>query len=294
MVLDVLNQTLNEMNWSGQAKTYLELAFLKITAQEAKKSIEYLNEIERLKTRVKQLEIDINQPNFNQDLSVSAPKQENLALIEESDSEEDSIKVDDLEEIKIKDDDLTIDSSPKEDLKTEIKKDMCDDISKTYDIQFVEEVLNNGDIKDRKQLNEDWSGFERGILDKDEKYLASLLESGQVVASNKHKLIITFASATICNKLMMPKNKDLMIKILSNKFNRNLNYMALPVNVFEEITQEFKEVYKTGADYIHLSQIFCEGLKDVSQMTEKSESEQESKIVSDAKQIFGDLVRIKQ
>lgn len=294
MVLDVLNQTLNEMNWSGQAKTYLELAFLKITAQEAKKSIEYLNEIERLETRVKQLEIDINQPNFNHDLSVSAPKQENLVLIEESDSEEDSIKVDDLEEIKIKDDELTIDSSPKEDLKTEIKKDMCDDISKTYDIQFVEEVLNNGDIKDRKQLNEDWSGFERGILDKDEKYLASLLESGQVVASNKHKLIITFASATICNKLMMPKNKDLMIKILSNKFNRNLNYMALPVNVFEEITQEFKEVYKTGADYIHLSQIFCEGLKDVSQMTEKSESEQESKIVSDAKQIFGDLVRIKQ
>jgi hypothetical protein len=158
----------------------------------------------------------------------------------------------------------------------------------------VEDVLNNGDIADRKYLTDEWRGFEKGLVEKDEKYLASLLESGQVVASKKSRIIITFSSATICNKMMMPDNKDIIRNILYNKFNRDIDYMALPTNVFEDITNEFKEAYKKGVEYIKLSQIYCDGLQDVSHIKNTKESQEESKIVSDAKSVFGDLVKVKQ
>ncbi len=336
VVLEILSQTLNEMSWSGQAKTYLELAFLKMTDQEVKKSLEYIKQIDDLEDRIHSLEKEINQPmRFQPSIKkeevslkpeikkeevkeivkviLEDNKEESLEPIKESevvideDIIEDEINkedsVEDINEEAIED--IIEKETPEQkeeninikkpiDLKNDIKNDMCEDISKTYDIHFVEEVLNNGDIKDRKYLNDEWYGFERGLVDKEDKYLASLFESGQVVASKKNKIIITFASATICNKLMSPQNKRLMSSVLYNKFDREIDYMALPSNVFDEITEEFKEMYRSGVKYIHLSKIYCEGLKDVSNMEESSANEQESKIVSDAKNIFGNLVKVKQ
>jgi hypothetical protein len=94
--------------------------------------------------------------------------------------------------------------------------------------------------------------------------------------------------------MMMPDNKDIIRNILYNKFNRDIDYMALPTNVFEDITNEFKEAYKKGVEYIKLSQIYCDGLQDVSHIKNTKESQEESKIVSDAKSVFGDLVKVKQ
>jgi DNA polymerase-3 subunit gamma/tau len=56
LILDILNQTLNEMNWSGQPKTYLELAFLKMTDQESNDSEILFEKIDELKNRIAYLE----------------------------------------------------------------------------------------------------------------------------------------------------------------------------------------------------------------------------------------------
>jgi DNA polymerase-3 subunit gamma/tau len=291
-ILDILNQTLNEMNWSGQAKTYLELSFLKMTDQSIKAKNGYLHEIQVLEKRLGDLEKELNQPIDFKPLKVEQFEEKNDHAQEDLILDEPTLKPeqDKVEETEIEEKEEHQQTHTKE----AIKNDMCDDISKTYDILFVEDVLNNGDIADRKYLTDEWRGFEKGLVEKDEKYLASLLESGQVVASRKSKIIITFSSATICNKMMMPDNKDIIRNILYNKFNREIDYMALPTNVFEDITNEFKEAYKKGVDYIKLSQIYCDGLQDVSHIKNTKETQEESKIVSDAKRVFGDLVKVKQ
>lgn len=302
-ILNILNQTLNEISWSGKAKTYLELALLKMTDQETKKTDDFVNQIDGLQERIYDLEQEVSKPvTFNprsfKDEDKTKVKESAKKVVEEVKEDlniEEEVKEEETQkENKIEKTEELVEEKPKKDLKENIKEDMCDDISKTYDIAFVEDVLNNGDIADRKYLNDEWYGFERGLVDKEEKYLASLLESGQVVASKKNKIIITFSSATICNKLMIPNNKQFMSSVLYKRFDRDIEYMALPVNVFEEITEEFKTLYKQGLDYIHLSQIYCEGLKDVSKVEIKNDDKQESKLVSDAKKLFGDIVKVKQ
>jgi DNA polymerase-3 subunit gamma/tau len=299
-ILDILNQTLNEMNWSGQAKTYLELSFLKMTDQSIKAKNGYLHEIQVLEKRLGDLEKELNQPMDFKPLKVEQFEEKKVHTQEkekqdETQTDQTILNPKEDEKIEVETEETEIEEEQKQThTKEAIKNDMCGDISKTYDIGFVEDVLNNGDIADRKYLTDEWRGFEKGLVEKDEKYLASLLESGQVVASKKSKIIITFSSATICNKMMMPDNKDIIRNILYNKFNRDIDYMALPTNVFEDITNEFKEAYKKGVEYIKLSQIYCDGLQDVSHIKNTKESQEESKIVSDAKSVFGDLVKVKQ
>lgn len=175
-----------------------------------------------------------------------------------------------------------------------IKEELCDDISNTYDIHFVEEVLNNGDRKDKISLQNRWHSFPEIEGEEDSKYLASLLETGSVMASSYDKLIIAFASTTICNTLMVPSNKEVVMKIINKKYNRIINYMALPTSVFSEISKEFLERYRMGETYIKLSKIVCEGLKDVSKVEHVSAPDSRPKIVQDAIDLFGDKVKIKE
>ncbi|MDY0023413.1 MAG: DNA polymerase III subunit gamma/tau [Candidatus Izemoplasmatales bacterium] len=176
----------------------------------------------------------------------------------------------------------------------QIEEDLCDDISNTYDILFVEDVLNNGNRQDKVSLQKRWENFPEIEGEEESKYLASLLEAGTVVASSYDKMIITFASTTICNTLMMPANKKIVLEIISKKFNRNINYMALPNSVFADISSEFMERYRMGETYIKLSKIVCDGLKDVSKVEKASTPDAKPKIIQDAVDLFGDKVIVKE
>ena len=337
-ILNILNVALNDINWSGNPKTYLELAFLKITDKEKASDEKFGEHIKDLEERINYLES--NQGTFDKkNTSInSIPKKtddKNLddkkkVVLEEdktkADNEEvkdnnlkeDKTKVDseEVEDNNLKEDKAKVDSEEVEDkakednlqkteitknktstktAKKEIEAEICDDdIANTYNISFVEDILNNGDRDDKLYLLNEWQGFERGITNKDERYLASLLESGKVVASKKSKIIIAFSSATICNKLMIPDNKKIIQRILYDKFQRDMDYIALPVEVFDDITKEFMELYHKGEKDIKLSKIYCEGLKDVSKVKNVETTDKESKVVSDAKNIFGDLVKVKK
>ncbi|MGD9964405.1 MAG: hypothetical protein AB7S96_03530, partial [Candidatus Izemoplasmatales bacterium] len=81
---------------------------------------------------------------------------------------------------------------------------------------------------------------------------------------------------------------------INKKFNRIINYMSLPNNVFTEISSEFMDRYRMGEKYIKLSKIVCEGLRDVSKIEKNATQESKPKIVQDAIELFGDIVRVKE
>jgi hypothetical protein len=93
---------------------------------------------------------------------------------------------------------------------------------------------------------------------------------------------------------MIPANKEIVMKIINKKFNRIINYMALPNSVFSEISKEFMERYRQGEQYVKLSKIVCEGLKDVSAVEEILVTEARPKIVQDAIDLFGEIVKVKE
>jgi hypothetical protein len=70
--------------------------------------------------------------------------------------------------------------------------------------------------------------------------------------------------------------------------------MALPSNVFSEISSEFLDRYRMGDKYIKLSKIVCDGLKDVSKISNDESSDAKPRIVQDAIDLFGDKVKVKE
>ncbi|MDD3129286.1 MAG: DNA polymerase III subunit gamma/tau [Candidatus Izemoplasmatales bacterium] len=353
-IIDVLNNALNEINWSNNPKIHLELAFLKVADNEENSNSNVLAAIDEIEIRLLELE---NFKNFVEAEDKKESKQiiQNIisktSRIEETDEniikaavekikdrifttpeiegnevkpnetkENTNIELDvfegqesidfkedisnhekhEIEEAKGKPQPNIIENNfnQQEDILVNnpdtIKEELCKDISNTYDINFVEEVLNNGDRKDKLFLLEKWQNFPDIEGEEDSKYLASLLETGTVVASSYDKIVITFSSATICNTLMIPTNKEIVMKIINKKYNRIINYMALPSSVFSDISKEFLQRYRKGEKYIKLSKIVCEGLQDVSKIEKTHNSDSNPKIVQDAIDLFGDKVVIKE
>jgi DNA polymerase-3 subunit gamma/tau len=330
-IIDVLSKALNDISGSNNPKIQLELAFLKISDSEDNSNSNVLAAIDEIEKRLLELEALkdyvkvkdteekqeiiqniisshaktdetdpelINQAaekakeiilNTNQDNSLAEDKHEEDVEIAETPLSEEKENLE--EESKP----VSDSKKPEKNLTTEeIKEELCDDINNTYDIVFVEEVLNNGDRKDKISLQNRWQNFPTIENEEDSKYFASLLETGTVVASSYDKLIITFASTTICNTLMIPANKEIVMKIINKKFNRIINYMALPNSVFSEISKEFMDRYRQGEQYVKLSKIVCEGLKDVSTVEEILVTEARPKIVQDAIDLFGEIVKVKE
>lgn len=290
-ILDVLNRVFNEIKWSNSAKIYLELSFIRITDAETGSESKLVSAVDMLEKRIDDLEhikdnirnneITNNEKIINQQPLKNNPEEDELDLLED-------IEIDAV-------------TMPEEDDATEIineveaiEEKLCSDIDNTYSIAYVESVLNNGNRDDKNDLINDWDKLRRSATNDEEKHFAQILEAGQLVASSVTDIIITFPSASICNKLMTPNNKTIVKAILKQHFNRDMDYIALPDDVFTDIANEFAELWKQGKRNIKLSKIQCEGLVDVSSDMEDNEHKVEPKIVSDAKDLFGDIVNVKE
>lgn len=321
-IIDILNKALNEINWSNNPKIHLELAFLKIADNEEGSNSNVMTAIDKIEKRIVELESlkqflenkdeiekkeivdaiikDKHEENKVEDENdivnnpIEEPVEEETSFLEDNQVEETIVTSvnQEVSEVEIQELEPIIEEDSIE--QPTVKENLEEDISKTYNIDFVEEVLNNGDRQDKVKLQNEWSNFPEVINEEDSKYLASLLEAGKVMASSYDKIIITFASTTICNTLMIPKNKEIVMKIINGKFNRIINYMALPNSVFSDISKEFLDRYRMGEKYVRLSRIVCDGLKDVSQVEQKNAADSKPKIVKDAFDLFGDLVKIKE
>ncbi|MBI9010284.1 MAG: DNA polymerase III subunit gamma/tau [Tenericutes bacterium] len=300
-VLDILNKVFNEIKWSNNPKIYLELAFIKVTDDEIGGEAKLVSVIDNLEKRI--VELENREPEIIR--SFIEPKHTDVHKTDKlvSDEIDDS---DILEDIEVEDPLFNNEENfegktvveevdePVTNEMEEIEKILCDDLNQTYSIEFVETVLNNGNRDDKNTLLNSWERLRRSSNTEEEKHFAQILEAGKIAASSINKIIITFPSASICNKLMAPNNTEIVKKVLKNNYNREIDFIALPENIFEDIAKEFTSLWRQGKRQIKLSKIECEGLKNVSQEVKETEEDTQPKIVKDALDLFGDIVKIKE
>lgn len=294
-ILDILNKAYNDIKWSNNPKIYMELAFIKITDEEVGGNSKLISIIDDLENRIVALES-------------KKPAVSNVEYIEKKDvtptaKKEENEEKDIFENIKIVEPSINekepevIEAKPEIiEEKAEIKEEeVCEDLNNTYSIEFVEKVLNNGSREDKNLLINTWHRLRRAATTESEKHFAQILEAGTIVASSIDSIIITFPSASICNKLMKSSNKIVALSVIKNNYQRDIDFIALPANVFKDIADEFTTLWKQGNRNIKLTEIHCDGLKDVSIEKESvSEKEIQPKVTTDALELFGDIVKIKK
>ncbi|MBN2877559.1 MAG: DNA polymerase III subunit gamma/tau [Bacilli bacterium] len=287
-VLEVLNKVNNEIKRSNSPKIYLELAFIKITDNEVGSEPKLLSVIDDLETRISEIEkLKSGIDAINQRVSDNIIKE---IINEDSGNVEKDVLVEvELEEEPNKSVD-TLEIEPER----SIVEQLCDDLENTYSISFVEQVLNNGNREDKNNLNNDWYLLRRSVRNEDEKYISKILETGKVVASSINNVIITFTSPEICNQIMTPKNKEITKELLKNHYQREIDFIALPEDIFDDLANEFINLWNQGKRNIKLSKIECDDLKDVSQETNQEQENTKPKVVSDAIDLFGDIVTVKK
>jgi len=304
-MLDILSKVFSEIKWSNNPKIYLELAFIKITDEEIGSEAKFISIIDDLEKRI--VELENKEPEIIRSYSehsqdeVQLKETKKVADNEESDLLKDiqvkdiqveepvveNVEVKKAQEIKKPELELVINETK------EIEKNLCDDLNQTYSIGFVESVLNNGNREDKNMIISSWERLRRSSVTEEEKHFAQILEAGKVTASSIEKIIITFPSVSICNKLMVPGNIEIVKSVLKNNYHRDIEYIALPDNIFEDIAKEFTSLWRQGKRQIKLSKIKCEGLKNVSQDKKIVEENIQPTIVKDALDLFGDIVKIK-
>ena len=287
-ILDVLNNAANEIKWSNNPKIYLELAFIKITDNEVTSDTKILSMIDDLQNRISEVE-------KMKDEIIEYKERESQNLISEIVNKAEKIEEKDvLENVEIEEENpsLEVEEETPQEL---FEKQLCEDLDDTYSISFVESVLNNGNRDDKILLINSWNQIRKSAASDEEKHISQILEMGQIVASSIDKIILTFPSVSVCNRLMTPNNKAIAQNMLRKHYNRQIDYIALPDSVFEDITREFMELWnKNKGQYIRLSKIRCEGLENVSVSKNEEENESQPKIISDAVDLFGDIVTIKK
>lgn len=293
--MDILNQTMNDIKWSNNPKLLLELAFLKMTDIEEGSEAKWMFQIEQLEKRINELEN--RAPIVVQKETVIQVLEDDSIETDEVNNRETEIEeevLDSIHEHSLFDDEVVETPVSQTPAKETVQEEQTD-ISNTYPIEFVEEVLNNGNREDKNLLLDRWDQIAKsnpsGLLNQ----FAIVLESSNLVASSVDKIIVTFPSAGACNRLMKPSNRRIVEDVLQNAFKREIEFMALPENIFAEIADEFANLWRQGKRKIKLSPIVSNDLSDVSVEEKVAPTiEPEKKVVSDAIGLFGDLVKVKK
>lgn len=164
---------------------------------------------------------------------------------------------------------------------------------KTFDIRYVEDVLNKANREVKIAMNMRWYDIERQSSSADLQY-AKMIVEGRLVATDSKMIIIEYPNPAICNRLMKPDIKEKITELLCKFYDMEINYLALPKVVWEEKSQEFIQKWKQGIKNIKLSPINHPDLKempiinhDIDDMTPDS--------VKEAINLFGsDLVKVKK
>lgn len=283
--IDILIKAINEIKWSNAPRLYLELAFIKMTDAETESDAKILSEIEQLEKRLSDLELAKTKP-VNPTEEKPQPEEVVLPKVKQE------ATVEPLDIVIPDEDDFEVENQ--EPIEAETSKEFCGDIQNTYKIEFVEAVLNNGNRDDKSYLNDNWYRLAKTHLGGTYRQYAIKLESGTVAASAFKNVILTFASPGVCNELMKPGVKEIVKEVLHKTFDRKIDYIALPEDLFAEIVDEFLTQWRQGKRNIKLSPIVCDDLRDVSQQEDEIQQKEEQKVVADAVDLFGDFVKIKK
>lgn len=311
--LDILNKAQNDIKWSNSPRLYLELALIKMTDDEPASEASLINAMEVLEKRIQDLEKKPQNPvsaapetvpdpakaepvktpvreEIKEPVKTPEPSQKKpTGFFQEP--EEEPIFAPEPEEIPVVEPEIqpepmtpVINKAPNQPSK----------LSNTYPIEFVEEVLNQGSRDDKAYLINNWDLIKNNNAFGQNVQYANILGSGSLVASSRDKIIITLSSAGYCNRMMTPSVKVIGREILKNAFHRDMDYMVLPADIFNALANEFANAWRQNKRNIKLTPIVSNDLRDVSKEETQNAASTEAKVVTDAINLFGDLVRVKK
>jgi len=163
----------------------------------------------------------------------------------------------------------------------------------TFDIRYVEDVLNNAKREVKVTMNMKWYDIERATAPADLIY-AKMITEGRLVATDGKMIIIQYANPSICNRMMKPEIKEKIVGMLSEFFNVKIDYLALPEVVWQEKSQEFIKKWKRGEKNIKLTPIRHPELRDMPIIDHEVE-DMTPDSVKEAISLFGsDIVKVKK
>lgn len=296
--LDVLHQTKQQMRFGLSGRLYLDLAIMRMIDDHQDTSIGIKHEVKSLTHRLEALESSWVEK--TQEEATSQPQQQDPfeSFKPSLEPETEAVEGEVLSEGKL---------SPPKDVQPAVqpvKKEPFQQIYDlfyhktydTYDIQFVEDVLNTGDREARIDMNKRWYDLER-YAKGTQMGVAKLVTEGTMVATNGVMIIATYASPAICNRIMKPQNHDTVISLLSEYYQRDIRFLALPEQVWAPISDEFVRQFKIREnedDWIHLTPINHPSLKIVTK-TSDDYADVMNGAEKEARDLFGDdVVKVKK
>ena len=118
----------------------------------------------------------------------------------------------------------------------------------------LQEVLDNANKTKRELLVKHWDFF-ANHPDLELASTSRLLHQGQLVAISEDKAIIVFGSTLISKKMYEPTNKQLILKIFNNRSEIIKDYYAITKGVWEKLMEQYKSDRINGIEKPQLKQM---------------------------------------
>ncbi len=330
--MDILNETKQSMRFSTDGKLYLELGFIKMVDDTLKEASNAREKTERLEATVQSLEdkleslenrVATNQVNSPVSEKTTSPADKVFDALENK-SEQDNKPQANTSHAEYREEtdarDKQSDSkaegeaapevnpkagtetketeekeSPIEDKYTFLYNKFSKKNYKTFDIRFVEDVLNTADREKKIDMVKKWYDIER-FVDANELDYAKMITDGDLVATNGVMILVAYESPVVCNRLMQPGIKKKLLTILEKYFDRKMMFLALPQDVWQNISREFIKKFRSREsedEFIRLSPIDHPRLVEIPK-DEEDYDDVTSGGVKEARKYFGDIVKEKK
>ena len=153
---------------------------------------------------------------------------------------------------------------------------------------MLERILNDSRTEEarseKSRIASVWR-FLPSLAPNDRRGIAEILAEGVINAVGKNEFVLTYPSSAICNQIMSPRFKKESLKLLYEMLEVEYDYLALPINVWNEKRTEYVNQYNIGIKYPKLTPFNSPELVIAD---EKKVISKEEEMLQKAKSIFGD------
>ena len=164
----------------------------------------------------------------------------------------------------------------------------------TFDITIIEKILNGASKPFKEEINSSWANIIKSTRGTELHKSALLLNDAVVRAASNDYIIITFDDVAYCNLAMKYENRQNIKKILSNAFNKEVNFIAIPSSTWKDVSDEFIQQYRANKTtnnraFIKLTPVYVDGLR----IEEEKDAPKEDDRFKDLIDSFEGIIEVK-